>query len=268
MEITVEALLPKTETLYDYLDDNVRLFQKISRRVFDDINSESFFIRYKSFPEYTKYIKKHYNILTRTANSIVRSERGRHKALVELKKEQEKELCQKIKVLEDDIETVQSRVSNLKELARNKVITPELMEELRNKKKTLHEWKCKLGRMKIKQEKLNKQIKSGHIPMTFGGKKKFSTQFHLLESGYSNFDEWKEDHDLALDHNIFYIGRIDEKCGNQIVQLTPQEDGNFSLKLLLDLPFRREGKPKFIETGGIKIRYGAELLRVYLTRYG
>ena len=47
MEMTIEALLPETKTLYDYLDEDVKLFQKISRRVFDDINSESFFSKYK-----------------------------------------------------------------------------------------------------------------------------------------------------------------------------------------------------------------------------
>ena len=48
MEMTVEALLEETKTLYDYLDKNVELFQKISRRVFDDMNSENFIDKYKS----------------------------------------------------------------------------------------------------------------------------------------------------------------------------------------------------------------------------
>lgn len=264
MEMTVEALLPETKELYGYLDEDVKLFQKISRRVFDDINSGSFMKNYKSYPEYTKYIKKRYNILTRTANSIVRSEKGRHKALVALKKEEEQALYQKMRELEEDIKTFEARVGILKELARIHEITPSLMKELREKKKALHEWKLKLSRMGAKQKKLKEQVKSGHVPMTFGGKKLFKAQFHLEESGYSGFGEWKEAHDFALNHNIFYVGRIDEKRGNQIVQLTPEEDGKFSMKLLLDLPFREAGKAKSIEVEGIRIRYGADLLRSFL----
>ena len=167
MEMTIEAKLSETKELYDYLDRDVELFQKISRRVFDDINSEDFIKKYKSDSEYTKYIRKHYNILTRTANSIIRSQRGRHKALVELKKEEKQGLYQKIKALEGDIQTVQARVDKLKDLAKNHKISPSQMEELRKKKKVLHEWKCKLERMKNNFEKLNKQIKSGNKKRDF-----------------------------------------------------------------------------------------------------
>ena len=264
MEMTIEALLPETKELYDYLDRDVELFQKISRRVLNDMNSENFIEKYKRDSDYTKYIRKHYNVLTRTANSIVRSQRGRYKALVELKKEEKQELYQRIKTLEEDIQTVQARVDKLKNLAKNHKISPKQMAELRRKKKTLHEWKLKLERMRNDFEKLKKQIKSGHIPMTFGGKKQFKGQFHLEESGYLNMDEWRKAHDFALNHNIFYIGRIDEKCGNQIVQLTPEEDGSFSLKLNIDLPFRKEGEPKFIKAEGIRVRYCGDLLRHYL----
>ncbi len=265
MEMTVEALLPETEKLYNYLDEDVKLFQRISRRVFDDINSECFLSKYESYPEYTKYIKRHYNILTRTANSIVRSEKGRHNALLELKKEEQKELTQKIRVLESDSQSIERRVGELKDLARRNKITPKQLTELRKRKKALHEWKGKLERLKTRKEKLERQIKSGHIPLTYGSKRNFKAQFHLEVSGYSDFDDWKEKHYFSLNHNIFYIGRIDEKNCNQIVQLTAQEDGKFSMKLLLDLPFREEGKPKTIEVKGIRIRYCADLLRYYLS---
>lgn len=52
-----------------------------------------------------------------------------------------------------------------------------------------------------------------------------------------------------------------EKNGNQLVQLIPEDDGTYHLRLRKDLPFRKEGESSVIEVSGLKLKYLEELVR-------
>ena len=262
MEVTTELKLPEDKKLLTYLEDYAVFYNHIWRRVWEDFTNGVFKNQYDSnLNDYTKMIRSHYDILTRVANTIVRDVKGRYKTLLALKKTQLAELENKIAAKEKEIKKLEGRVKALKKKAGMNELNELQLKRLRKLKNSLYYKRNALNKKKNKRDKLDRQIKTGKIPLTFGSKKLFSAQFHLDQTDFKDFSDWKEAHNLALNHNILFLGRIDEKHANQISQLIPQEDGSFCLRLRKDRPFRTEEQEDVIEVSGLKIKYLGDLVR-------
>ncbi len=86
--------------------------------------------------------------------------------------------------------------------------------------------------MKQKYQNLEWQIKNNRFSMGFGGKHMFRKQYHLKENSYRTQENWYHDYVKARDKNIFYLGSSDECAGNQMFQMSYNEEtDDFTIKI-------------------------------------
>lgn len=181
-------------------------------------------------------IQKKFGVTKRTANSIIYDMKGRYKALKELKKTELFQISNKIEVLENKIERFRVLVDNLSKKAAKNELSESRLKYYRGKKKSLFYEKQRLQKLKDKHSQLEKDIVEGKYRIGFGCKRVFNNQYRLSENGFKTHEGWYNDFVKRRDRNIFYLGSKDESGGNQMFQLTSNQDGSFAIQI------RKDGK--------------------------
>ena len=218
-KFTVVAQLheKQNQDLIEYVDSCFVTYGKAKRETFhvlkrhDDFNKSTF----------NTHLQTKYNILKRTANSIISDAQGTLNALIELKKYEKSQLERKISSLENLIGKLEMKVSDNKTLLRLNDKSVSLVAH-RNLKHKLVSKKNQLNNKKQKLENLQYQIENNLYKLCFGTK-------HLLKHDYNKFIAHR-------DSQLSFVGTKTEKAGNQLLQLVYNSQNNqFEIQLRKDI---------------------------------
>ena len=185
---------------------------------------------YKS--TFNTYLQNKYDVLKRTANSIISDAQGTLNALIELKKYEKSQLERKISSLETTIEKLEMKIADNKTLLclNNKLVS---LYKHRNLKRKLVSKKNQLNNKKQKLNNLNYQIEHGIYKLCFGTK-------DLLKRNYNQFIERR-------DSQISFVGTKTETAGNQILQLSYNHKNNqFDIQLRKDIGGFKEQRGSYV----------------------
>ena len=177
------------------------------------------------------YLQNKYDILKRTAGSIISDAQGRYNALKELKKYERKQLESKIIYLETEVipELVELRGLNSAKLRAGRTVSLTKQRNLRHK---IIAKKAKLNRMKQKLDNLDYQIESGRLKLCFGTKQ-------LLKQDYELFIAQR-------DSQMFFVGAREENACNQMLQLAyNRKDNQFRVQLRKDFGGYKSASDKY-----------------------
>lgn len=193
--------------------------------------------------KHNTFLQNKYDILSRTANSIISDAQGYFNSLKEVKIYEYKQLERKIEYLENTIipKLVKKRNDNSSILKVGGFVSFNKQRNLRLK---IVSKKNKLNKLKQRLNNLNYQIQSGKLKLCFGTKK-------LLKHDYKRFIERR-------DSQMSFVGY--KKCSacNQSLQITySQKNNQFIIQLRKDF-----GGYKHVK-GKDKYAYG----KVYFNNY-
>ena len=191
-------------------------YAKAMRQSFHIIKNTSTFN--KSY--YNTALQSKFEILKRTANSIISDAQGRLNALKELKQFEKKQLAYKIESLEQLIEKLQQqKIMNVQKLQQNKAVN---LIKHRNLKRRLVAKKAQLNQLTQKYQNLVYQIDNNKYKLCFGSKQ-------LLQSDYQAFVKQR-------DSQMSFVGCKAEPSCNQMLQLEFNPKNNqFRIKLRKDI---------------------------------
>lgn len=225
---TVTQLHEKNnQDIIDYFESARGTYAQAQRKTFYAIRNSPDFNK----SSYNTYLQETYGILKRTAGSIIADAQGRLNTLKELKVYEQKQLAHKIKVLEANIGTLESKKAGQSALLR--AGSPVNSGKLRNLKRKLVAQKSKLNKLKQKSANLSYQIESGRYKMCFGSKK-------LLQTDYQAFVERRDAH-------MSFVGSKSETSGNNMLQMRFNSQNNqFELKLRKDIGGFKNAKDKYV----------------------
>ena len=181
--------------------------------------------------QHNTYLQTKYDILKRTANSIISGAQGRYNALKELKKYEKKQIESKISHLETEVipELVELRDNNSAKLRLGRTIS---LIKQRNLRRKIIAKKAKLNQMKQKLDNLDYQLETGRLKLCFGTKK-------LLQQDYELFVTQR-------DSQMSFVGAKEEKACNQTLQLEyNRKDNQFRVKLRKDFGGYKSASDKF-----------------------
>nr|DAS80432.1 MAG TPA: hypothetical protein [Caudoviricetes sp.] len=201
--------------LIEYIESARRDYGKALRETFYAIKRGGF---NKSL--YKKYLQNKYEIVSRTAKSIISDAQGRFNALRELKEYERKQLESKIKHLEDVVipKLVEKRNQNSTKLQEGVYVS--LLQQ-RNLRARVVSKRAKLNRLKQKLEVLKYQIGTGKLKLCFGTKR-------LFRQDSKRFIEHR-------DSQMTFIGAKEETACNHNLQLTYNRRSNqFLIRLRKD----------------------------------
>ena len=206
--------------LIEYFDTTRVLYAKAMRETFHVLKHDDNFNK----SSYNTYLQHKYDIISRTANSILSDAQGRLNALTERKKYEKSQLIRKINHLENNVipKLVIKRNDNNLKLKQK---LPVSLAQHRNLRRQIVAKKSKLHRLKQKLENLNHQIETGLFKLCFGTK-------HLLQRNYEKFINQR-------DSQMSFVGAKAQKACNQMLQLTYNSKNNqFDIKLRKDFGFK------------------------------
>lgn len=259
---TIATRLEQKGELKEYLESFITGYNKIQRRVYQDI-VHGIVSEYPNVSQYVSRICKEYGVLKRTINSIRYDMNGRIKALLALKKTQLKELELKIISIQKEIETQEKKKLLLKPLVTENKADKVQLKKYQKVRKKLYYLKNRCNQWIQRREQLKKVIETKKVTIGFGSRKMFQKQYHLEENGYQSHKNWKKAYEKARDCGIFYLGSGDETCGNQLVQLSYDKNTNsFTMKLRKENHYCNSKKPcdKYLIVDLIRFPYlGKEL---------
>lgn len=243
----------------EYLEEYQKFYSDVYRSMYRDMVN-GFADTFEIASHYVSYICQKFGILTRIANAMHRDITGRLNAYRELKLFEKDNLNRKIDALAEKINKSKETIVELKPKVADNRATKKELNRYRKKKRWLYFAMNRFDRWKTKLKKLESDIANDRISICFGTKKLFYKQFRLKENGYKSHDEWKRDFQKARDSGMFFLGRSEETCGNQICQIHESENG-FKLVLLKDKPFRTDpNKLEFVEFDGLNFPFLTEEL--------
>ena len=107
------------------------------------------------------------------------------------------------------------------------------------------------ARLKQKQAEREKDC----LPLCFGGKKLFRSQFHLEKNGFTSHAHWRKTWSDKRNSEFFVLGSKDETSGNQTCVAKVQPDAKLSLKLRLPKALEKI-HGKYLELKDIFFPYG------------
>lgn len=201
--------------IIEYVESSRSNYAKAVRETF-------YLIKYGSLnkSQYHTYLQHKYDILRRTASSIIFDAQGRFNAFKELKEYEKKQLERKIKHLESVVipKLVKKRNQNSTKLQDGVFVSLITQRNLRLK---IVAKKAKLNQLKQKLNNLSYQLDSGRLKLCFGTKQ-------LLKQDYNRFIEQR-------DNQITFIGSKEDKSCNQNLQLIyNQKNNQFLIQLRKD----------------------------------
>ena len=153
-----------------------------------------------------------------------------------------------LQLLSQRIETKKNQIAALE----------ETIAHLKNKK-TLHQKKRRLSKLKYQLQKLETAQKDKKISLCFGSKKLFRAQFDKKANDYETHEEWKNDWRQARASEIFILGSKDETAGNQSCTATIAQNGSIDLRVRLpDALIPQFGK--YLTLLNIHFAYGHDVI--------
>lgn len=216
--------------IIEYFENASVYFCKLQRKAFHIFKNKNVKGNKIDYNSLLKKFMADYKISRRTANSILKDVQGRIKALAELKKYEVSLKEQKIKSLKEEIEKLDSRISEFQEKMKIKIKVSHL--KYWNLKKSRAFKKMKLNKFQIRLEQLKWQMEAGNYKLCFGAK-------NLLKSNKTEFL-------LQRDSQMSYIGSQDETGRNQMFQLNYNNRNNqFEIKIRKDFGLDMEEKYVF-----------------------
>ena len=218
-KFTVVAQLHEDQNhdLIEYVDSCFAIYGKAKRETFHVLKRNADFNK----STFNTHLQTKYNILKRTANSIISDAQGTLNALIELKKYEKSQLERKISSLENSIGKLEMKVSDNKTLLRLNDKSVSLVTH-RNLKRKLVSKKNQLNNKKQRLKNLQYQIEHGIYKLCFGTK-------YLFKRDYNEFI-------ARRDSQLSFIGTKTEKAGNQVLQLSYNPQNNqFDIQLRKDI---------------------------------
>jgi IS605 OrfB family transposase len=203
------------------------LFSRVLRTLFTDIMKGEKITQLKS-----KYLKE-FQITARQFNAARVTIEGMIRSRKELQIKQIAELKLKIKALE-------KKVAKLKNPTR------------------LYWKRQKLKKLEQKLLAIVSDQKNGIVRICFGTRKKFHAQYHLEESGYHSFEDWKKDWQQSRNNSFFFLGSKDETAGNQTCSAFIQPDGKLTLRIRLPDALSQYGK--YLTIPNLFFAYGHDII--------
>ena len=194
-----------------------------------------------------------YGINARQFNSIYFSIKGKIESRKQCHNRQIKQLKERIIDLDKSVKKLEKRIdlsltdTRIGRIGYSCALRRQKSSPRQNTRQAIHQKKRKLANLKAQLEKLNWKSPS----LIFGGKKLWQKQFDLDSNGYCSHQEWKEDWQAARSSNFMLVGSSDEKCGNQICQLSSDGELKIRVPKKLELLFGR-----YIVGSGINFPYG------------
>ena len=230
LKYTTETILynKNNKDIVDYFDEVKNQYNYILRKVYyiirnnPKINTSSL----------NTELQHKYSISKRTADSIIKTVRGRINSIKELKKTEIKQKQYKIERISEKLEELIPILLDLKQKAKE-----NKLKDLINYRK----FKIKIAFMKIKKDKLinkinslNYQIENNKFKITFGTKK-------LFEKNKKEFLNKR-------DNQIVFLGSKEETSCNQTFQLSYISKINqFILKIRKDFKYKKEkGEKRYV----------------------
>lgn len=218
-KITVAAQLheQQNQDLIEYVDSCFATYGKAKRETFHVLKRHADFNK----STFNTHLQTKYNILKRTANSIISDAQGTLNALIELKKYEKSQLERKISSLEKLIGKLEMKVADNKTLLRLNDKSVSLVTH-RNLKRKLVSKKNRLNNKKQRLKNLQYQIEHGIYKLCFGTK-------YLFKRDYNEFI-------ARRDSQLSFVGTKTEKAGNQVLQLSYNHQNNqFDIQLRKDI---------------------------------
>ena len=120
----------------------------------------------------------------------------------------------------------------------------------------IHQKRRRLGNLKHRLSRVDKDIDAGILRMCFGSKRLWRAQHHL-DNGYTDHIEWLADWRDARSSEFFVLGSRDETAGCQLCVTTVADDG--TLTLMLRMPDCLAGEHgKYVVIENVRFAYGHE----------
>ena len=221
----------KNQELIEYVDSCFATYGKAKRETFHVLKRHADFNK----STFNTHLQTKYNILKRTANSIISDAQGTLNALKEFKQYEKSQLERKISSLEKLIGKLERKISSLEKLigklemkvADNKTLLRVNDKSVsliahRNLKRKLVSKKNQLNTKRQKLDNLNCEIEQGIYKLCFGTK-------DLLKRDYDKFVKYR-------DSQLSFVGTKTEKAGNQVLQLSYNHRTNqFDIQLRKDI---------------------------------
>ena len=235
---TYQTLLPTD--IYSFLDSMARLYSQL------EWDMHVCLIRGDKINVIEKSLQSKYQVDSTTTRNVYHNLKGKHQSIKELRKTQVKDLKSSINGLKLAVKKWEKR--SQKKLKQKHSNSYERF--------IIHQKKRRLAVKKQRLEKLQK----GNIKLCFGTKKLFLAQYNLEKNGYRGHEEWLTDWRAARQSNLMMVGAKTYTSGNQLCRLT--RDGNLTITVP---PCLLKQFGSHVQCGGIKFRYGQELVDIALT---
>ena len=202
-KFTVVAQLHENQNhdLIEYVDSCFATYGKAKRETFHVLKRHADFNK----STFNTHLQTKYNILKRTANSIISDAQSTLNALIELKKYEKSQLERKISSLEKLIGKLEMKVADNKTLLRLNDKSVSLVTH-HNLKRKLVSKKNQLNNKKQRLKNLQYQIEHGIYKLCFGTR-------YLFKCDYNEFI-------ARRDSQLSFVGTKTEKAGNQVLQLS------------------------------------------------
>ena len=244
MIVTTEIRI-KDKDFSSYLDKRAQLESGIILYAYRELKNPNFYQIYETTSKFNTHLCREFNILSRTANSIIKLVEGdilSYRRCKEFELENKKNQLGQVRVR---LKKRKKEQKILKEKAATNTITPRQLKRLKRLNNTIYHLNNRINKLKQGIKKLKRILKNHEVHIGFGTKKMFKKQFNLEANNFSSHAEWKKAYEASKSHLIYSVGRSQETSGNQVAtfKINP-ENGTLTLR------FRKEqvkkGEPKYI----------------------
>lgn len=225
--VVTELRRSQNMELIAYLDLCFADYGKAKRETFHKIKNSNRFDK----SEHNTFLQAKYDVLKRTANSIISDAQMTFDSVKELKKTEKKKWERKIQAMEKKIEKLEGKLEKKKEIFRQGKHIPirsyhNMKRQLVRMKKDLNRWNQKVGY-------LGYQIETNKFKVCFGTKT-------LLKKDKKKFIAQR-------DSQLSFVGCKTESAGNQLFQLTYNGKNNqFFIQLRKDWGGYKNSKDKYV----------------------
>ena len=243
---TYQTLVPNS--IFSFLDSMAALYSQIERDMHSSLMGDGGLAHLGSpqvspprekIVKIEKSLQSKYQVDSTTVRNVYHDLKGKHTAILKLKKTH----------LLDLSSTIRSIQSSINKRLKKKQINKKDRFFIHQKKR----------RLALKQNKL-KKLSEEKISLCFGTKKLFLAQYHLEKNGYSSHQEWLADWRETRASNFMMVGSKTYKNGNQLCRLT--KDGELAITVP---PCLLKQFGSHVRCDGVKFRYGQEFIDIALT---
>lgn len=258
---TVYTRLSKDSELVRYAEQSITEYSKIYRYAWH------FYINNQNIKrsDLRNHLVSKFGILGRTANAIAFDIDGRLKSYIELKKTELNQLEIKILKKEEKVTDLIATISSLKPVVANNTVSFRQLQKYKSAKQSLYYQKNKLNKMRQSKANFEYEITNNIYKLGFGSKHIFDNQYRLEENGFKSHQGWYNDYVKQRDKNIFYLGSNNETQGNQLFQMSYNQDtDDFTIKVRKDFGFDKDAK-YLIDT--VDFKYQKDLLKQICLAY-